>query len=1206
LIVALSKLIPFKTGPGILLGANEFEMKIITRKRWLLFCFLLITGLSEAQTDVLTQHNDLNRTGWNSTETILKPSNVTPTNFGLLYKRTVDDQIYAQPLLVNGVMIGGVSKNVVFVATVNNTIYAFDADDGSQDVYWSRNFTPANKIPPNAGDIHAGVCGFSGFDDIYKSPNATGQEGSFGIIGTPVIDKASNTLYFVFKYRDLTVDNAPHGGTHMYDQDWSSAGFYEAFHAIDLSTGNDKFGPPVLIDPATTVVNGTGPGNVGGIVHFNPRTANQRSGLTLSNGIVYVNFAGYCDMNNYYGWVLGYQANNPSQQVIRYVTAPNSEAGGIWMSGAGPAVDASGNLFFAVGNGGSGSTAGQTANYSLSVVKAAPDLVNHTLTNTAAFQPTSYSTWNGNDLDFGTGVVLIPGSSLFVTAHKSSKIYLLNQNANSGKYDENNGTNCLDIVNQGQGGFHTSLTYFGGATTKWLYQFSEYTHVIAYPIDFTTKKFLTSNKKTNLSVPTNIGLLGGYLSVSSNGTDDNSGILWVTHYTPSGGALHALKASDITQELWNSDANPIDKLGDYAKMNCVTIANGRVYAPTFTNSLNVYGLLSSNSRCINNIALNKAAYASSENATNNKAKAVDNLLTTYWSPNNFTQASYIGVDLGGRFDICKIRIEWNALTDYGKNFTVDVSDDAVSWSTANFTTVETVSGNNFLAGDALFNEFNENLTARYVRISIAQQSALSLAELYVFGEPASSCVPPLLSSLTATNITQNTATLNWAAVSGAQNYIVKYRGPTVASYITKIIPAATNPLKLDIGALTCGFTYEFSLQTDCGSGTLSAASVQVFTTDDCTSPCVNFTRYSHGDLGDIKAAGNACFNDPAFTVTGAGSGIGSTGDQFQFNYAPLSKDEDYIMHIASQDPGTGSNQAGIMMRDSVTDISRFMYIGKTGNNQLQMIYRTTPGANAVTTTIPNPASANYFRILKSGTNYSAFYGLSTLGPWTIIGTVQNLNFGSQTIYVGMAVAAVNSGAPTVTSIAVFDNLLEGSTPLPVLLLNFTANLVQNRYVTLQWQTSMEENNDRFEIERSTDGVQFISIDTVQGAGNSSTIQSYSTSDLKPVKGISFYRLKQVDLDGQYSYSSIRIIKIGTTVAPLVYPNPVNSVFTAVSGAEPIREIVIYNAQGRIVQYAMGNPTEEEMMVNIAGLSTGMYILKIKTDSQIYQHKILKD
>src|SRR5450432_5977 len=305
------------------------------------FCLFIVVADSVAQTDVLMQHNDLNRTGWNKTETILNQSNVTPTNFGLLYKKTVDDQIYAQPLVVTGVMIGGVSKNIVIVATVKNTVYCFDADDGTLNPYWTRNFTPAGEVAPNASDVHATLCGFSYTD--FQAVNGYGQAGSFGIVGTPVIDKTSNTMYFVSRYRDQIVDNHQFTGTSK-DTDWSSAGFFQLFHAIDLSTGLDKFNSPVQI---SATVNGIGDG--GTTINFDPRRENQRGGLAISNGIVYIPYAGHCDMDNYHGWILGYNISDLTNQKIRYVSTPNDGRGGTWMSGAGPAFDAAGNLYFATG-----------------------------------------------------------------------------------------------------------------------------------------------------------------------------------------------------------------------------------------------------------------------------------------------------------------------------------------------------------------------------------------------------------------------------------------------------------------------------------------------------------------------------------------------------------------------------------------------------------------------------------------------------------------------------------------------------------------------------------------------------------------------------------------------------------------------------------------------------------------------------------------
>src|SRR5277367_508172 len=178
------------------------NMKKMALKLYLIVWLMCVVVTGHAQTDVLTQHNDLNRTGWNPNESILNTSNVTPTNFGILYKHTVDDQIYAQPLIATGITVTDpvthtqVSRNLLIVVTVKNTMYAFDADDGTLDPYWQINFTPAGEIPPNAGDIHAHLCNFT-YTDFKPAGNNLGQIGSFGTVGTPVIDKSTNTIYFV-------------------------------------------------------------------------------------------------------------------------------------------------------------------------------------------------------------------------------------------------------------------------------------------------------------------------------------------------------------------------------------------------------------------------------------------------------------------------------------------------------------------------------------------------------------------------------------------------------------------------------------------------------------------------------------------------------------------------------------------------------------------------------------------------------------------------------------------------------------------------------------------------------------------------------------------------------------------------------------------------------------------------------------------------
>ncbi len=1196
-------------------------MKMFTLKLNLIILCLAFALSSLAQSDVLMQHNDLNRTGWNPNETILNTSNVTPTNFGLLYKHIVDDQIYAQPLIVTGVLVtdpvthNQVTRNLLIVVTVRNTMYAFDADDGTLDVYWQKNFTPAGEIPPMAVDIHAALCAFT-YSDFKISANGLGQAASFGTVGTPAVDKSTNTLYFVSRYRDQNVDNTPKNTTdHSSDPDWLSAGFFEQVHALDLSTGAEKFGGPVIIDPTTTFVLGTGTDHdASNQIHFDPRRENQRGGLFISNGIVYIPFSGHCDMDNYHGWILGYKTNDLSQQVIRYITTPNDERGGIWMSGAAPAVDGAGNIYFAVGNGNNGSSSTSPQNMALSVVKTTPDLVNNTLTNISWYKATSatYNAWNSSDLDFATGVVLIPGTNMLVTAHKSGKIMAMPMSipAPGGAFDNTNPDfHSYDLGAGANAQSHSSLTYFGGTVNKYIYQFSENTHLMAFPVNTTTRTLGTAIQNT--SVPVNTIMEGGYSSVSSNGTDPMSAILWVTNLTgTTGGTLHALKADDITQELWNSDQNASDLLGNYAKMSPPTIANGRVYVPTFTNTLNVYGLLASNTRCVTNVALYKHVSSSANTDPNvPAANAVDSSLGTRWGING-GNPTYIFVDLGARYDICKVAIQWNNLGDYAHAFIIDITDDTLgSW-----TTTDSIANNSFGSTDQTINVFNEHSTARYVRMRVLPGGkgtfGVSIQEFQVFGSPANNCVSPNLSDMTVTNITENSATLGWKPVPGITNYIVRYRPSFVSSYVTRNVQdlsSSGNPLHVDVVGLTCGFSYDFNIESDCGSGQISNPNVLTFNTSACTSPCLNLTRWYSADLGDVQVAGKTCYTavteqEKTWTITGAGNGLGGNGDIFQINFTDQAADGDFIASVESQDALPASNQAGIKMRDSITDISRFIFMGKTGDNQLLLIYRSTPGGAATTLLAPNPTNAHIFRLLKNGTTYSAFYGNSTAGPWIPFGPAAiNLNFGTQTINVGMGVSSTNATTPSTAVFKITDNTI----PLPIELLNFTANNVNNSYVSLNWLTSMEENNDHFEVERSGNATGFEPIIRVKSLGNSNTPQTYSSRDEAPIRGINYYRLKQVDSDGRITYSATQKVKFGVDVAPLIYPNPVSTLFTAVSGKELIREIVIYDAKGRAVQFVMGNSTDEDLKVNVSLLSKGVYILKVKTDSQDYQFKMIK-
>jgi len=524
--------------------------------------FIFFKFAASAQVNVLMQHNDLHRSGWNARETILTTANVAKGKFGYLFSRQVDDQIYAQPLVVAGVNIPHVGKrNVVYVATVNNSVYAFEADSINLMLpYWQVNLNPAGGRAVKNAD----------YGNDYQD-----YSGNIGIVGTPVIDSATNTIYLVSKVRTAS------GAVQQY------------LHALDITTGQERTNSPQQI---AAQMAGNGYDAVSGQISFNAMMENQRSGLLLLNGIVYIAWASHGDSDPYHGWILGYDKTTLAQKIV-WSSTPNGYKGGIWMSGAGMAADSLGNIYVAVGNGSVGSAINPAdpVNRSESALKLTPS--GSTLQVSSFFTPKDYPDLEAADLDFGvTGFLLIPGSRQAVAGAKDGNIYLMNRD-NLGGY--NASTNqVVQQFYQNSAVAHnlTSLTYFHGTQSDYVFTWSDNVTLKAIPYSPTLKQFdFLHVVQSQVQGP--VGYNGAFLSVSSHGAIDSTAILWASHAASGNanqstrpGILRALKASDITQEIWNSSMVPIDDPGNYAKFNCPTIANGKVYLATFSNRLIVYGL----------------------------------------------------------------------------------------------------------------------------------------------------------------------------------------------------------------------------------------------------------------------------------------------------------------------------------------------------------------------------------------------------------------------------------------------------------------------------------------------------------------------------------------------------------------------------------------------------------------------------------------
>jgi len=496
--------------------------------------------------DVVTYHNDDARTGQNLNEVILTPSNVNSSSFGKLNFFSTDGKVDGQPLYLSSLNLASGTLDVLYVVTEHDSVYALDANAGT--VLWQVSVLGMGETP----------------SDDHGCSQITPE---IGITSTPVIDRAAGVIYVVGMSKN------------------ASGSYFQRLHALDLTSGAERFGGPVDIRASYP---GTGDNTSGGNVIFDPKQYAERAGLLLLNGTIYTTWTSHCDFRPYTGWIIAYNASTLARSSVLNLT-PNGNEGSIWMSGTAPAADSANNIYFLDANGtfdtnltaGGFPAQGDFGNAFLKVSTSSGLAVADYF---ATFDTVQKS---NTDTDLGSGGALVlpdltdgVGQTwhLAVGAGKDSNLYVVNRD-NMGKFNPSANNIYQELAGALPGGVWSMPAYFNNA-------------IYYGPVGSTLRAFSITNARLTTAPTSQTSTVFEYPgttpSISANGT--SNGIVWA-HENTSPAVLHAYTAGDLTQELYNSSqAGARDQFGAGNKFITPTIANGKVYVGT-TNGVAVFGLL---------------------------------------------------------------------------------------------------------------------------------------------------------------------------------------------------------------------------------------------------------------------------------------------------------------------------------------------------------------------------------------------------------------------------------------------------------------------------------------------------------------------------------------------------------------------------------------------------------------------------------------
>jgi len=1005
---------------------------------------LLLTILTAAptawgQVSVTTYHNDNARTGQNTNETKLTPTNVNSQQFGRLFSQPVDSDVYSQPLYLPNVVIPGKgTHNVLYVTTEHNSVYAFDADNNlgtNANPLWQVNLGES-AAEPNPYFGHR----YGPGSNIYPE---------IGITGTPVINPATNTIYVV-----AFTEDAPGGPYH------------QMLHALDCTTGADVHTPVEIVGS----VPGHGYDALNGTVTFNPMQALQRSALLLNNGVVYVSFASHSDTDPYHGWIFGYDAVTMQQVAMLNVT-PNGQEGGIWMTGNGPAADAGGNVWTSIGNGtfDADVTLGGNGDYGDSVL-GLPKLL--TTLPPLYFTPSDQFTLAQNDEDLGSGgLTLIPDQSvgpthLLVTTGKEGTIYVLDRDHMGGFHATID--SVVSEYPQAIPGTMSSPAYWNGN----LYYLASNNVLMDYSL---SGGQLTLIGKSALQFPDP----GATPSISASGTQN--GIVWALesdgqNQPTNSTVLHAYDAGNVTNELYNTtQAGPRDDPGLAVKFAVPTIANGKVYVPA-QYEISAYGLgpsslvptpvitpnggFISNPITITDSVAGTTIYYTTDGSTPTRSS------TVYTVPFTLQQCStVIAVAVKpGMLDSLQASAFFGQqgptgsgtglLADYFSNpdltgNTVVRVDPTINFGWPNNSPATGIGPNNWSArwsgsiqaqftdtytlftlsddgirmwvnGQEVINDWtNHGPTYDFASVPmVAGQKYDVTIEYYQAGGGAtaqlwwsSGCTTPEIVPQTQLY----PATPAPVISPGTGKYTVDIP-VTISSAITGAVINYT----IDGSVPTQGSTvYSAVFTVHPGTVVKAIATAAGYPASSVATAIYGRTipfPWKDSDVGSVAAAGSAGYAQGNFVDTGSGDDIWNMADAFHYIYQPLNGDGQITARVTGIDPTDPWAKAGVMIRTALGagDVNAYSLVS-SGNG---IEFQDRPAGGGISYGVPGPfSSAPYWvRIARSGntiTGSSSADGLSWQTISTAAVTLPAL------ANIGMAVTAHNNGT---LSNGLFDNV----------------------------------------------------------------------------------------------------------------------------------------------------------------------------------------